>query len=222
MTTIVQTQTKAEGTICSNVGDIKKHEKFKKLSKNRRIEILQEVYDRYGVRSNEFFIQVKPFIMWTVYKHLRGMPAATYLEDLVNNAYEELVIAFEGGNTTHYNKQVYKKPLYNSEEYYYKYNNIGSMIMYVIGSSVSKYRSKNYKRQVAKEDNSADISERVNFTNFEEKYNLNYTSELEYTKYFSFFKFNEEFIKHLQILKETKPKDNILFNFMLWQEKLIA
>ena len=214
-------QTKAEGTICSNIGDIIKHEKFKKLSKDRRIEILQEVYNKYGVKSNQFFTQVKPFIMWTVYKHLRGMPASMYLEDLINNAYEELVIAFEGGWTTHYNKEVYKEPIYDTPLYYEKYNNIGEMVMDVTGSSVSKYRSKNYRRQSAKEDTSEDISERINYTDFEERYNLNYSlPEVEYTKYFNTFKFNEEFIKHLQFIKEAKPKNNILYNFMVWQERL--
>ena len=81
---------------------------FKKKPKEERIQALQECYDTYGVYSDEFFIQVKPFIMWTVYRYLRGMHYS-YLEDLVNNAYEELILAFEGGNTTHYNKQIYKK-----------------------------------------------------------------------------------------------------------------
>ena len=96
----ISSQVKGDLAICSSVGDIHKHEKFKKLSMDKRIEQLQQVYDKYGVRSNEFFIQVKPFIMWTVYRHLRGMPAAKHLEDLVNNAFEELIIAFEGGKTT--------------------------------------------------------------------------------------------------------------------------
>ena len=213
-------QTKAEGTICSNVGDVLKHENFKKLSKNRRIEILQEVYDKYGVRSNEFFVQAKPFIMWTVYKHLRGMSADLYLEDLVNTAYEQLIIAFEGGMTTYYNKQVYKEPIYGSPEYYEKYKNIGELIMDETWSAVSKFRSRNFRRQSVKEDKTHDISERIGFTDFEEKYNLNYESEVEYTKYFKYFKFNNEFIDHLKVIRELKPKNNILFNFMLWQEKL--
>ena len=87
-------QTKGDAAICSSVGDVKKHEKFKKLSKDKRIEKLQEVYDKYGVKSNEFFEQVKPFIMWTIYRNLRGMPT-TYLEDLVNNAYEELMVVIQ-------------------------------------------------------------------------------------------------------------------------------
>lgn len=215
-------QTKAEGTICSNVGDVIKHEKFKKLSKNKRLEILQEVYDKYGVKSNEFFIQAKPFIMWTVYKHLRGMPAALYLEDLVNTAYEELIIAFEGGWTSYYNKQVYKEPIYGTPLYFKKYKNIGELIMDTTWSAVAKFRSKNFRRQSTKEDNTCDISDRVGFTDFEEKYNLNYENELEYTKYFGFFKFNDEFIEHLKFIKDTKPKNNILFNFMMWQEKLGA
>ena len=99
-------QVKGETAICSSVGDIDKHEKFKKLSKNKRIEKLQEVYDQYGVYSNEFYIQVKPLIMWTIYRNLRGM-STNYLEDLVNNAYEELIIAFEGGQTTYYNKPIF-------------------------------------------------------------------------------------------------------------------
>lgn len=211
-------QIKGDSAICSSVGDIKKHENFKKLSKQKRIEKLQEVYDAYGVRSNEFFEQVKPLIMWTIYRNLRGMPN-TYLEDLVNNAYEELIIAFEGGNTTHYNAAVYKDAIYGTSEYYNKYDNIGNFVMTVTGSSVSKYRSKNFRRQAAYEDTNEDISERVNFTNFEETNNLNYDiEEPEYTMYFTHFKLNEDFINHLRMLKATKPKNNVLYNFMLWKE----
>ena len=211
-------QTKGDAAICSSVGDVKKHEKFKKLSKDKRIEKLQEVYDKYGVKSNEFFEQVKPFIMWTIYRNLRGMPT-TYLEDLVNNAYEELIIAFDGGNTTHYNVAIYKPPIYNTEEYFKKYKNIGDFVMTVTGSSVSKYRSKNFRRQAAWEDNNEDISERVNFTNFEENNNLNYfIQEPIYTIYFKSFEFNDELLEHLKMLKMTKPKNNILYNYMLWKE----
>lgn len=211
-------QTKGEAAICSSVGDIKKHEKFKKLSKNKRIEKLQEVYDKYGVRSNEFFEQVKPFIMWTIYRNLRGMPN-TYLEDLVNNAYEELIIAFEGGNTTHYNEPVYKEAIYGTDTYYAKYKNIGDFIMTVTGSSVSKYRSRNFRRQVSHEDNNEDISERINYTNFEEVNNLDYEIEEPiYTKYFNKFTFNDELLNHLKVIKLTKPRNNVLYNFMLWKE----
>ena len=85
-------QVMGEKDCCSSIGDIEKHEAFKKLQKTERIAILQECYDTYGVYSDEFFIQVKPFIMWTVYRYLRGMHYS-YLEDLVNNAYEELKVA---------------------------------------------------------------------------------------------------------------------------------
>lgn len=214
-------QTKGDSAICSSVGDIQEHEKFKKLSMPRRIEKLQEVYDNYGVRSNEFFTQVKPFIMWTIYRNLRGMPS-TYLEDLVNNAYEELKIAFEGGYTTHYNEPVYKEPIYNTEKYFTKYKNIGAFVMSVTGSSVSKYRSKNFRRQVKNEDSTEDISERVNYTNFEELNNLKYEIEEPiYTSFFRHFTFNDALLNHLKIIKLTKPKNNILYNFMLWKERTI-
>lgn len=212
-------QTKGDAAICSSVGDIKKHEKFKKLSMTQRIEKLQEVYDKYGVKSNQFFTQVKPFIMWTTYRQLRGMPADMYLEDLINNAYEELIIAFEGGVTTYYNKLVNKQPIYGTPEYYAKYENIGKFVMDIVSSSVSKYRSKHFRKQVVHEDTSEDISERINFTDFEERYNLNYDlQEPVAIKFFNTFKFNEEFIKHLIIIKQTKPRNNILYNFMLWKE----
>ena len=140
-------QTIGDNDICSSIGDIEEHEKFKKLPKELRIQKLQETYDKYGVKSNEFFVLVKPFIMWTVYRYLRGMHY-TYLEDLVNNAYTELVIAFEGGNTTHYNNPVYKKPIYGTPLYFKKYKNIGEFVMAVVGSSVAKYRAKNFRKQI--------------------------------------------------------------------------
>ena len=213
-------QVKGETAICSSVGDIDKHEKFKKLSKNKRIEKLQEVYDKYGVYSNEFYIQVKPLIMWTIYRNLRGM-STNYLEDLVNNAYEELIIAFEGGQTTYYNKPIYKNPYYGSAKYKQKYKNIGDFIMAVTGSSVAKYRSKTFKRKCNHEDDSYDLSERVNFTNFEEDNGLDYNiKEPEYTQLFTKFSFDLNFLNHLRILKMSKPRNNVLYNFMLWKESI--
>lgn len=213
-------QVKGEAAICSSVGDIDKHEKFKKLSKNKRIEKLQEVYDKYGVYSNEFYIQVKPLIMWTIYRNLRGM-STNYLEDLVNNAYEELIIAFEGGQTTYYNKPIYKNPYYGSAKYKQKYKNIGDFIMAVTGSSVAKYRSKTFKRKCNHEDDSYDLSERVNFTNFEEDNGLDYNiKEPEYTQLFTKFSFDLNFLNHLRILKMSKPRNNVLYNFMLWKESI--
>lgn len=210
-------QVMGEKDCCSSIGDIEKHEKFKKLKKEERIAKLQEVYDEYGVRSNEFFIQVKPFIMWTVYRYLRGMHY-TYLEDLVNNAYEELVIAFEGGKTTHYNVPVVKEPIYGTPYYYRKYKNIGEFVMYVVGSSVAKYRAKNFRKQVMHEDTEQDISEKLNYTDFEMANNLEYTIEdPEDIKIFQHFKFNDKLAKHLYTIKETCPRNNVLYNFILWR-----
>lgn len=210
-------QVMGENGHCSSIGDMEKHEQFKKLSKDKRIQKLQEVYDEYGVYSNEFFVQVKPFIMWTVYRYLRGMHY-TYLEDLVNNAYYELIIAFEGGNTTHYNTPVYKEPIYGTEEYKKKYKNIGEFIMYIVGSSVAKYRAKNFRKQVLHEDTEHDISEKLNFTDFEMSNNLDYElKEPEDQPLFRFFKFNDCLKRHLAVLQETQPRNNVLYNFMLWK-----
>ena len=211
-------QVLGEMDFCSSIGNIEQHEQFKKLDKTDRIQKLQDVYDKYGVRSNEFFIQVKPFIMWTVYRYLRGMHY-TFLEDLVNNAYEELVIAFEGGNTTHYNQPVYKKPLYGTPLYYKKYKNIGEFIMSVVGSSVVKYRSKTFVKQNLHEDTEQDISDRLGYTDFEMEHNLDYRiDEEDKTPIFQFFKFNDKLKQHLFIVHETCPRNNVLYNFMLWRE----
>ena len=208
-----------EKGFCSSVGDIEKHEKFKELSQEERIAKLQEVYDEYGVLSEEFFVQVKPFIMWTVYRYLRGMHY-TNLEDLVNNAYEELVIAFNGGWTTHYNKMIYKEPTYQNDEYFTKYNNIGEYIMYVVGSSVAKYRAKNFRKQVVHEDTEYDISDRLNFTDFETNNDLGYTiTEPEEVEYFKTFTFNEAFKQHLNVIRETQPRNNVVYNYLIWAER---
>ena len=211
-------QTMGEKDCCSSIGDIEKHEKFKKLKKEERIAKLQEVYDKYGIYSDEFFIQVKPFIMWTVYRYLRGM-SYTFLEDLVNNAYEELIIAFEGGWTTHYNVKTYKEKIYQTPEYYRRYKNIGEFVMYIVGSSVAKYRAKNFRKQVLHEDNEQDISEKLNFTDFEINNNLDYhIEEPQDEPFFRFFKFNKAFEKHLAVIQETQPRNNVLYNYMLWRK----
>ena len=212
-------QTKGKYDICSSVVDIEKHEQFKKLPKDKRIEVLQETYDKYGVKSDKFFIQVQPFIIWTIKRYLRGMSETYYLEDLVNNAYEELVIAFEGGNTTHYNNHVYKEPIYGTPKYYKKYKNIGEFIMYVVGSSVAKYRGKNFRKQILHEDCDQDISDRLNYTDFEMDNDLSYTVEEPNDEpLFHVFRFNKRFLEHLYMIRETKPRNNVLYNFMLWRE----
>lgn len=211
-------QVMGEKDCCSSIGDIEKHEEFKKLKKDERIAILQEYYDKYGVYSDEFFIQVKPFIMWTVYRYLRGMHYS-YLEDLVNNAYEELIIAFEGGYTTHYNRPVYKEKIYGTSKYYKKYKNIGEFVMYVVGSSVAKYRAKNFRRQVLHEDNEQDISEKLNFTDFEINNDLGYElTDPKDEPLFKCFKLNINLKKHLAVIRETKPRNNVLYNYILWKE----
>ena len=35
---------------------------------------------------------------------------------------------------------------------------------------------------------------------------------------FRTFKFNANLRKHLAIIKETKPRNNVLYNYMLWKE----
>ena len=211
-------QTMGKMDFCSSIGNIETHEEFKQLPKEERIKRLQEIYDTYGVKSNEFFVQVKPFIMWTIYRYLRGMHY-TFLEDLVNNAYEELVIAFEGGDTTHYNKETYKEAKYGTEEYYRKYKNIGDFVMKIVGSSVAKYRSKNFKKPIKHEDSEYDLSDRLNYTDFEIDNDLSYKQEeLDEEPVFQYFKFNEKLRNHFYTIRETRPRNNVIYNFMLWKE----
>lgn len=206
--------------LITNEETLTKQEKLKKLTKDERIALLQEVYDTYGVRSNEFYVHIQPFIFWTIKRYMRGMDNST-IDDLLNNAYEELIIAFEGGNTTHYNNPIYKKPLYGTPKYYKKFKNIGEFIMYVVGSSVAKYRAKNFRKQIIHEDNDVDISEKLNYITFEMDNNLDYyIQDPEDEPLFHFFKFNDAFEKHLQMIKETCPRNNVLYNFMLWREKI--
>ena len=217
---MVKLQTKSEIAVCSSVGDIKAHEKKKRLSQAQRIQNLQDCYDKYGVKSNEFFTEVKPFIMWTAHKHCRGME---FSEDLVNLSYEELVIEFEGGYTTHYNELIYKKPRYQTEWYYENCKNIGDFVMKVVGSAVAKYRSKTYRRQLKYEDNNEDISQRIGFTDFEfnnKLYEHMPETAIIANKDFKYFKFNKALAQHLEVLKQTKPRDNVLYNYMMWQEAM--
>lgn len=212
-------QTKADTAVCSSIGNIEEHEKFKKLPMGIKIQTLEEVYNLYGVHSDKFFEQVKPLIMWTIHRNLRGLPN-TYLEDLLNNAYEELIIAFEGGYTSHYNKSVYKERLYNNDIYNTKYKNIGYFIMYHVGASVSKYRNKNFRRQSKWEDDSADISEKINYTDFEINNNLTYEYEVKDTKMgqpFKHFKINKPFLRHIEAVMRLKPRNNIFYNLLLWE-----
>ena len=92
--------------------------------------------------------------------------------------------------------------------------------MAVVGSSVAKYRSRNFRKQVIHEDTEQDISEKLNFTDFEINNNLDYELEdPEDTRLFEHFTLNKELMKHLYVLKETHPRNNILYNYMLWKSK---
>jgi hypothetical protein len=213
-------QTKADTAVCSSIGNVEEHEKFKKLPMGIKLQTLEEVYNLHGIHSDKFYEQIKPLILWTIHRNLRGLPN-TYMEDLLNNAYEELIIAFEGGYASHYNKSVYKERLYNNNIYNSKYRNIGYFIMYHVGASVSKFRNKNFRRQSKYEDDSADISEKINYTDFEINNNLTYEYEVEeertISQPFKHFKINEPFSKHIQAVLQLKPRDNIFYNLLLWE-----
>lgn len=195
-------------------------ELMKKMPEDAKIALIQETYDKYGVRSNQFFKLIKQLITWTANRYTKGMHFSN-TDDLINNAYEELIIAFEGGNTTHYNKPVYKPPIYGTPRYYKKFKNIGAFIMYVVGSSVSKYRAKNFRKQILHENFEMDISDRLNYLDFEMDNNLDYSIDDPIIEpVFHQFKLNKAFTKHIQAIKETHPRNNVLYNFMLWKEKV--
>lgn len=209
-------QVKGELAVCSTLGTTEELRRIKKLSLQERLNKLEEYYLQYGVNSPEFFSLVKPLIAWTCYKHLRGM---TFTEDLVNQAYAELIVAFNGGTTTFYNKTIEKEP----GGYEKSGKNIGKFIMDEVGSTITKYRSKNYRRQSKYENKDIDISEKTDFTNFERENYLTYylNEEVEFPQ-FRFFRFNKELSNHLKMLKQLKPRNNVLYNFMLWRSQIVG
>ena len=210
-------QTMGAKAFCSSVGDVEKLEKFKQLDLHEKLGILQKTYDEHGVRSPEFFTQVKPFIMWIVNKYRRGMHY-TLLEELVNTSYEELIIAFEGGWTWSYNKLIYMEPIYKSDEYFEKYQNIGKFVIGMVGRSVAKYRSKFVKKKLKYEDVNYDISDRLGFSNFEVENGLDYyLDDINDEPLFTKFKLNADLIKHLKMLYDYQPRNNLLYNFILWK-----
>lgn len=208
-------QVKGDLAICSSLGTTEELTKIKKLSLQKRLSKIEDCYQTYGVRSEEFFKLIKPLIAWTCYQHLHGMP---FTEDLVNNAYMDLIIAFEGGYKTHYNKYKYINATYATTE-----RNIGSFIMYEVSKSVGRSLSKLYGQQKKYENREFDVVETANYTNFEKETFLSYYIEenIEFPQ-FRFFKFNKEFKQHLNMLKQLKPRNNVLYNFMLWQQHKIG
>ena len=210
-------QKKGDLAVCSECGTVEELTSRKNAPVEVKTTKLWKCFHKYGVKSPEFFELVKPLIAWTCYKHLRGMP---FSEDLVNYCYAELVVAFEGGVTEHYNKTiVIEEPAFQTSK---RNNNIGIFIMYEIGKAVSKYRSKHYRRQLKYEDRDEDISEKTNFTNFEVTNYLTYYNKDDFdVQHFNKFTFNTAFVKHLDSLKNTRPRNNILYNFMLWRAKCI-
>ena len=85
--------------------------------------------------------------------------------------------------------------------------------------SLPAQKTKNFRRQILHEDNDQDISEKLNFTDFEINNNLDYEiQDPNDEPLFRTFKFNANLRKHLAIIKETKPRNNVLYNYMLWKE----
>ena len=74
-------------------------------------------------------------------------------------------------------------------------------------------------RKITHEDQTQDISERINFTDFESRCNLEYIQEdPEILNLFTYFKLSDSLLEHLAILKATKPKNNILYNYITWKD----
>ena len=209
-------QVKGDLAVCSTLGTTEELKKIKNLSLQERLDRLEDCLYTYGVNSAEFYKLVKPLIVWTCYRHLLGMP---FTEDVVNFAYIELIVAFEGGKTSYYNKEIYREPRYGTTDH----ENIGEFIMYIVGGAVSKYRSKNFKRQSEYEDKNTDITEKTNYTKFERENYLSYylNEDIEFPQ-FRFFKFNKSLSQHLNMLKQLKPRNNILYNYMLWKAQTVG
>ena len=207
-------QKKGDLAVCSEFGTVEELAHRRSWTLEESMSYLEEYKRKYGVNSREFFNLVKPLIAWTCYKHLRGMP---FSEDLVNYCYAEIVLAFEGGWTEHYNKRKKVEPTFPKSK-----RNIGAFIMYVVGGAVSKYRSKHYRRQSKYENREEDVMDKTNFTNFETENFLTYYVKEDFdVQHFDKFTFNTAFTKHLDSLKNARPRNNILYNFMLWRSQCV-
>ena len=202
---------KAEYGLCSAVADIDKLEKLKKSSLESKLAKLNRVLKENGAKSKEFYNFIKPFIMYALHK---SVPYQAFCEDMVNETFMKVVIAFEGGWQEKGKKRTksYKEAYYDPN----KCKNVGNFIYTIARNEATRFLSAQKKYSL-----NDDITEHVERANY---------SKDEYARFvevkpgitqlpfrFKHFEFNNNFKNHLDSLQLNKPANNVLYNLILWE-----
>ena len=203
---------KGEYGLCSSTND-EEREKIKRMPLKTKMDKLNAIIVEHGVRSAEFYNFVKPFIMYALHK---SMPYDMFCEDVVNETFIKIIIAFEGGWQEKGKNKVrtYKEAYFDAE----KCKNIGNFIYTLARNEATRYMSSQKKSTVTD-----DITEHLDRTDYSaEEYRRFYTEDVKgvnLSYQFKHFRFNENLINHLINISLNKPSNNVLYNLMLWEEQ---
>jgi hypothetical protein len=201
---------KSKFSVCSGVDDAEVLN-IKEQNLKLKMDRISEVIEKYGVRSIEFYNLIKPFIMKTLHRYI---PYMLYSEDVVNEVYMKIIIAFEGGwqEKGREHKRVYKEAYFDSS----KCKNIGNFIFTLGRNEATRFLTQQKKLNLHD-----DISGHIgchDYTDDPESYRFNsFLDEPEELKYkFKKFKINKELREHLESISTSKPERNILRELMDW------
>ena len=197
---------------CVSIQDMDAHVKLKKKSLKTILDKLLNIIETKGVRSNEFFNFVRPFIMKTIHRYV---PYDLVTDDLVHDCFIKTIIAFEGGYQYKgkERKRIWKEKYFDSS----KCKNVGNFIFTICRNEASRFLEKQIKIDQCDDlDNELfrlDEGYKDSSNNFSAG---NSTDVIDFNFKFNRIAFNDEFNKHLNNIMLNEPRNNLLYNLYLW------
>lgn len=197
---------------CVSIQDMDAHMKLKKKSLKTILDKLLNIIETKGVRSNEFFTFVRPFIMKTIHRYV---PYDLVTDDLVHDCFIKTIIAFEGGYQYKgkARKRIWKEKYFDSS----KCKNVGNFIFTICRNEASRFLEKQIQvdqcDDIDKELFRLDEGHKDASKNFITK---NTTDLIDFNFKFKRILFNDEFNKHLNNIIVHEPINNLLYNLYLW------
>lgn len=197
---------------CVSIQDMDAHMKLKKKSLKTILDKLLNIIETKGVRSNEFFTFVRPFIMKTIHRYV---PYDLVTDDLVHDCFIKTIIAFEGGYQYKgkARKRIWKEKYFDSS----KCKNVGNFIFTICRNEASRFLEKQIQvdqcDDIDRELFRLDEGHKDASKNFITK---NTTDVIDFNFKFKRILFNDEFNKHLNNIIIHQPINNLLYNLYLW------
>lgn len=175
-------------------------EKIKKKRTRRNKEELFEILETYGVKSQEFYNYIEPFLIKTIHK----FTYADFDESLINDCYVAIVKAYCGYYKVVKGDKVFVPPYFSREKCSHPIN----FLITLCRNQVTLYDYHRNKQQLELERNTT----LDNISDTDSLDNRNYSV---YT--FNKFLFNDSFNKYIHETLKLKPTNNILYNYLQWE-----